>query len=460
MNNASFIAKVRVAVIICCFVLVLGILGCSYVTDKNSSVLDKNEITNNIENTESEVLDYSYLSAYIKEYGIGNINTYKINQAESYLKNYFYKELPDKSTLAKEIVKLFIENYYDHIDITNKDVVTDAVLDCFLSSIGDRWAYYRTAEKYEDYSNGLEGGSEFVGIGVHVDTTTLEISMVLRDSGAYEAGIKPRDIIYGVDDKNVENTSSSDLLNMIQGAEGSTVKIIVQRGDELKEFTVTRKRLIDKTVNYDIDENNLGHIQITQFLGTTISEFIEAVDYCTEKNVKALIIDVRDNPGGLLNSVVKVVDYLTPDAEGRRIASYTQSGQNIVFYTGDKHGVDVPVVVLCNENSASGAELFTAAMRDFGKAGVLNTLIIGETTYGKGLVQTSYILYDSSALTFTIGYYNPPCDVNFNDIGVIPDIEVKDDTLGTDIPLSTAIEKALELANKKDGFTIYLDEAA
>ena len=460
MNNASFLAKVRIGVIICCFVLVLGILGCSYVNEKNSSVLDKDNITNNVENAENESSDFTYLSAYIKEYGVGNINTYKINQAESFIKGHFYKELPDKSTLAKEIVKLFVEHYYDKIDLNDKNAVTDAVLDCFIDAIGDRWAFYRTEEKYQDYSSDLEGGEEFVGIGVRVDTDSLEISIVLRDSGAYESGIKARDIIYGVDDKTIENTPKDELLNMITGAEGSTVKITVKRGDELKEFTVTRKRLIDKTVNYDIDENNLGHIQITQFLGTTFNEFKEAVDYCTERNVKALVIDVRYNPGGLLSSVVNIVDYLVPDADGRRIASYTHSGENIVFYTDDNHGVDVPVVVLCNEDSASGAELFTAAMRDYGKSGAMDTLVIGKATYGKGLVQTSFLLYDNSALTFTIGYYNPPCDVNFDGIGVIPDIEVEDDVIGTDKPLGIAIEKALELANKKDGFTVYLSEAA
>lgn len=460
MNNASFLAKVRIGVIICCFVLVLGILGCSYVNEKNSSVLDKDDITNNVENAENESSDFTYLSAYIKEYGVGNINTYKINQAESFIKGHFYKELPDKSTLAKEIVALFVEHYYDKVDLNDKNAVTDAVLDCFIDAIGDRWAFYRTEEKYQDYSSDLEGGEEFVGIGVRVDTNSLEISMVLRNSGAYESGIKARDIIYGVDDKTIENTPKDELLDMITGAEGSTVKITVKRGDELKEFTVTRKRLIDKTVNYDIDENNLGHIQITQFLGTTFNEFKEAVDYCTERNVKALVIDVRYNPGGLLSSVVNIVDYLVPDADGRRIASYTHSGENIVFYTDDNHGVDVPVVVLCDEDSASGAELFTAAMRDYGKSGAMDTLVIGKATYGKGLVQTSFLLYDNSALTFTIGYYNPPCDVNFDGIGVIPDIEVEDDVIGTDKPLGIAIEKALELANKKDGFTVYLSEAA
>jgi carboxyl-terminal processing protease len=428
--------------------------------DKNSSVIDKDNINQNINSTENEDLDFSYLSAYIKEYGIGNINTYKINQAESYIKGYYYKELPDKSQLAKEIVSLFVEYYYDNIDLQDRNAVTDAVLDCYISVIGDRWAFYRTKEVYQDYDSGLDGGAEFVGIGVRIDSYTLEISLVYKDSGAYDAGIQPRDIIYGVNGKTVENTTNDELLDMIKGEEGTTVKITVKRGEELKEFTVTRKRLTEKTVNYDIDENNIGHIQITQFFRVTSEEFKEAVDFCTENNAKALIIDVRHNPGGILHTVVEIIDYLVPDAEGRRITSYTNGGENIVFYTEDNHGVDVPIVVLCNENSASGAELFTAAIRDYGRDGTMDTLIVGKNTFGKGVVQTSFILYDNSAITFTIGRYNPPCDVNFDGVGVIPDIEVDESEVGTDAQLDVAIEKALELANKTTSFTAYIGEAA
>lgn len=459
MHNALPIGKVRVAVIICCLVLILGILGCSYLNDKNTSVLDKDEINNKIDAAETEDLNYSYLSGYIKKYGVGNINTYKINQAETIIKNRFYKELPDRDTLAKEIVSLFLEHFYDNIDLNDKNAVTDAVLECFIASIDDKWAYYRTEDKYLDYSSGLEGGSEFVGIGVRIDISSLEILSVFKDSGAYDAGIERGDVIFGVEDKTIENTAKEDLVNLIRGEVGSTVKITVKRGDNLLEFTVTRKLLRESTVDYYIDENNLGHIRLLQFLATTPSEFREAVDYCKTRNAKALVIDVRNNPGGLLSAVVETIDYLTPDKEGRRIASYTNSGENIVYYTDDGHGVNVPIVVLCNKNTASGAELFSAAMRDYGNDSVLSTLVIGETTYGKGLVQSSFILFDNSALTFTIGYYNPPCDVNFNGVGVIPDIAVEE-VPGTDAPFDLAIDKALELASKNDGFTVYIGEAA
>jgi len=460
MQHASPLGKLRIAVIICCLVLILGIIGCAYLSDKNTSVLDKDKILDNVDNLDTENLDYSYLSSYIKKYGVGNINSYKINEAESKIRNNFYKELPDRDELSQDVVSLFVEHFYDKIDLNDKTAVTDAVLTCLLSAIGDPWAYYRTADEFLDYSNSLDGGEEFVGIGIQVKLANLEITMVYKDSGADEAGIKPGDILYGVEDKTVEDTSAEDLMDMIKGEPDTMVKIVVKRGEELLEFNVKRTVLTEKTVFYNIDSvNNIGRIQILQFLGTTPLEFAEAVDFCTESGVKALVIDVRSNPGGLLDSVVAVIDYLVPDAPDRRIGSYTQNGQELVYYTGDNHSVNLPIAVICNQYTASAGELFTGAMRDYGDAGVLDTVIVGSNTYGKGVAQSSFFLHDGSALTFTIGYFNPPCNVNFDGVGVAPDFEVLE-VQNTDAPLATAIEKVLELVTKAPATAMYYSKAA
>ena len=190
MNFASSLGKLKVVAIICCLVLIFSILGCSYLSDINNSVLNKDEIINKVESLTDEDPDYGYLSSYIKKYGIGNINTYKINQAESKIRNNYYKELPERQQIAENTVSLFLEYFYDKIDLNDRNAVTDAVLECFLVSIGDPWAYYRTAEKYQDYSQSLEGGGEFVGIGVVMNSQTLEITTVYTGSGAADAGIK------------------------------------------------------------------------------------------------------------------------------------------------------------------------------------------------------------------------------------------------------------------------------
>ena len=459
MHSYSPLGKLRWVVVICCVILILGIIGYAYLSDKNDSILSKEEILTTVEKIGNEDYGYTYVSSYVKKYGISNVNTYKLNNVENYLESAFYKELPEEKEIAKSITLLFVEHYYDNIDLSDKTEVTDAVLHCLFASIGDSYAYYRDTEEFKAFLDSLQGGAEFVGIGVLMNQETLEILMVYPDSGAAEAGIMPHDIIYGIDDKTVEDTTNEELLNMVRGEVGTTVKVTVKRGDELIEFTITRKVMTERSVLYDISESKVGYIQITQFLQDTVSQFKEAVDWCETNGAVALVIDVRYNPGGLLNSVVDVIDYLTPDSPTRRIASYTQSGTEYVFYTDDGHSVDLPIAVICNSDTASAGELFTGAMRDYGKEGVLNTVIIGDTTYGKGVAQNSYTLYDQSGITFTIGYFNPPCDVNFDGIGVIPDIAVEE-IMGEDAPLEKAYEKALELAKVNNGTEISVGAAA
>ena len=454
-HYGSPIGKIRAAVIICCFILIIGIFAYALITNTNGEVSPKDEILAKLEALEGKDLGYDEVSSYLKEYGITNIITYKIDGIEEQLKTEFYKPLPEEKDLARATVLLFVEHYYDNIDLENKNQVTDAILKCIFDSIGDPYAYYRTKAEFDEYLAGLEGGNEFVGIGVMMNRETLEILMVYPDSGAEEAGIKPCDVIYAVDGKTLSDVSSKEeLLDLVKGEENTTVAVTVKRGEELIDFTVTRRRLTERSVYHsmdtDSDGNTVGIIQLMQFQRNTPAQFTEAVDYCMENGAKALVIDVRYNPGGLIDAVCAVIDYLVPDAEDRRIGSYAQLGDEYVYYTKDNHSVDVPVVVICNEGTASAGELFTAAMRDYGEEGVMDTVIIGTTTFGKGVAQTSYSLYDGSGITFTIGYFNPPCDVNFDGVGVIPEIEVEE-VASVDAPLSRALEEAARLIGNNSG---------
>ena len=451
--------KIRAVIIICCLVSLLGILGYAYLIDQNNTVIDKDDIINNVDNVNTEELNYDYVSSYLKKLGIGNLNAYKLNTIESQLEADFYKDMPSEEEMAKKIVALFLEHFYDSVDLEDKEAVTDAVLKCWFASLGDPYAYYRTTTEYEAYLEDLIGGESFVGIGVMINAETLEILTVYPDSGAAEAGIKPRDIIFGVDGKTVEDTDKTELTDMLRGDEGTTVQVTVKRGDELIEYTVTRKVIVEKSVYYSIDEDNIGVINITQFVQTTSDEFKEAVDYCVESGVDALIIDVRYNPGGLLSSVIEVIDYLVPDSPDRRVTSYTQAGEEYVYYTEDGHSVDLPIAVICNGGTASAGELFTAAMRDYGAEGVLDTVIIGTQTYGKGVVQNSYTLYDYSGITYTIGYYNPPCDVNFDGEGITPEIIVEE-VEAIDLPYNTAKAEVIKMIDTKGGMTVSVGMAA
>jgi len=459
MHYASPLGKLRIAIIICCLILIIGIFGYAYLSDKNDSVIKKDDIISNVEKISDEDFGYTYVSSYAKRYGIGNLNTYKLNAIEDQLEKDFYKPLPEEKVLAKDACLLFVEHYYDSVDLKDKKAVTDAFLKCFFASIGDPYAFYRTQEEFMAFIESLQGGEEFVGIGVMINQETLEILMVYEDSGAAAAGIKAGDFIYGVEDKTINNTPKDELLNMIKGEPDTTVRITVKRGEELIEFTVIRKKLTEKSVYYRMGDDKVGYIQIIQFLQDTPAQFEEAVDFCTEGGAVALVIDVRYNPGGLLDAVVDVIDYLTPDDKERRIGSYTQTGVEHVYYTTDGHSVDLPIAVICNEGTASAGELFTAAMRDYADEGVLDTVIVGTNTYGKGVAQNSYSLYDMSGITYTIGYFNPPCDINFDGVGVEPDFTVEEQD-GKDAPLEEAKEKVLEFTDVNNSTTVFVGAAA
>ena len=455
----SPLAKLRTAVIICCLALIIGIFGYAYIVSNNNEVLTKDEILANIENLEGEDYGYTYVSSYIKKYGVSRLNSYKMNYIENQLDTDYYKDLPDDRQLAKDTVLLFLEKYYDNIDLNSKEEVTDALLKCMIGSIGDPYAAYRTQDEFVEYLKMLQTGEEFVGAGVLISAETLEIIMVLKDSGAYDAGIMADDILYAVDGKTSDDIPADELIDMLSGEKDTTVDITVIRNGELMDFTVTRKSIPSVTVYYDVMEDNIGYIQIIQFMENTYSEFTEAVDQCIERGAVALVIDVRHNPGGLLMSVIDIIDYLTPDDEDRRIASYTQMGEEYVYYTTDGHSVDLPIAVLCDEFTASSAELFTAAMRDYADEGIMDTVIVGTLTYGKGIVQNSYTLYDMSGITYTIGYYNPPCDINFDKIGVYPDITVED-VEGKDAPYERAIEEVLRLTGTNESVGAFIGAAA
>lgn len=448
----------RSFVIICCLILILGILAYAFITDTNTEVLSKEEIQTNIQAQEGKDLGYKYISSYLKKYGIGNINEYKLNIIEEQLETDFYQELPTEYDMAKTICELYLEYFYEDTDVNDKVAVTDAVLHCLFAALGDPYAYYRPAKEFDDYITSLGGTDSFVGIGVMLDAKTLEVIMVYKDSGAEQAGIRHGDFIYGVEGKTVEDTSTDELMNMLKGEIGTTVNITVKRGDDLIDVVATRLQLNQRSVTYEIDDNNIGYIYVSQFLGTTDTQFREAVDFCTENGAVALVIDMRYNPGGLVSAQANMVDYLVPDSEDRIITSYEQSGTNYVYKTSDGHHVDIPIAVICNGGTASAAELFTAALRDFSDMGIIDAVTVGTTTYGKGVIQTSYEIYDGSGLTYTIGYCNPPSGVNYHGVGIIPDVPA-DENQGAN-PIEIAKNEVLKLVNKNSGVMEIYDAAA
>ena len=389
-------------------------------------------------------LGHKNVAAHIVEYGIGGFDSGKMRRIEYYFNSEYPKELPTIGAMAYKTAELYMEYYFDRVDPEDKEAVTTALLRCFVESTGDAYAVYRTSEELADFDVDMSG--TFVGIGVTVlqtldpSTGMLEsvvVEDVINGSGADDGGILPGDMIIAVDSKAISEFDRSSLVSAIRGEEGTTVLISVMRGDERLDLRCERRKVVDRTVEHTIS-GNIGYIEISSFKSNTPELFAEALNAVKAAGVKGIIFDLRDNPGGYLDAVLEVLDMLVPSKVP--LASYVDAhGDETVFTsTGSGSALTVPSVVICNENTASAGELFTAAMRDFDAMGICVSKSVGTRTYGKGIMQNTYTLFDGSSITLTTAFYNPPSGKNYDGIGIEPSVEVA--LVGT---VDTQLERAV-----------------
>ena len=420
----------------------------SYVAD------DKEEIQNNIDagNTGKDEEQKKYVCDYLREWGMPIFDKLKFKYFEDrFIQLYNYEGgLGDTLTHAKKTAELFMEYYFDNVDKEDKTAVTDALLDCYVSALEDPYAFYRPPVETEDYMTDMSG--KFGGIGVMVEYNDLDktimVNTVYPDSPAEKAGIKVGDYFYSIDGKTVEELGYTNAVNYVRGEIGTSVTLVMLRGDELVTVTAIRDEVEEINVAYEIDEEkNIAYVQIVSFKDNTFAQFKKAIDSIEAAGVKGIIFDLRNNPGGYVDSVVSVISYLIPD--GERVISYQYKGREDIVLTakddGEDHVVDLPFVVICNQYTASAGEIFTAAIRDYREDKILNATIVGVTTYGKGIMQSSYYYpIDKSTVTFTVAYYNPPCNVNYHGIGVIPDVVVEIEN-NVDTQYEAAVEELQKL---------------
>ena len=418
--------------------LVLSVLFSSLVSCNLFSYVagDKGEIQDNINGTDDSTpsnKQNDYVLDYLREWGMPLFDKVKFKYFEEcFIQLYSYEGgMPDTLSHAKKAAELFMENYYDIIDKNDKTAVTDALLDCYVSALDDPYAFYRPPVETEDYMTDMSG--KFGGIGVMVEYNdqdeTIMVSTVYPDSPAEKAGIKVGDYFYSVDGKTVEELGYTNAVNHVRGEIGTSVTLVMLRGNEYVTVTAIRDEVEEINVAYDIDtEKNVGYVQIVAFKENTFPQFKEAIDALEAAGVKGIIFDLRNNPGGYVDSVVSVISYLIPD--GKPVMSYQYKGYaEKVLYSkdeGEDHEINVPCVVICNQYTASAGEIFTAAMRDYRNAGEMSATIVGVNTYGKGIMQSSYYYpLDKSTITFTVAYYNPPYGGNYHGVGVVPDVVVE-----------------------------------
>ncbi len=447
-NNVSDGTRTsRIVIVVVSLILIVGLTAFALVLALGNStgeMLSREQITANIKAYGNEDRGYDYVASYLSDYGIGSFTADRFRSVELYFTGLYVGEMPDVRTHALATAELFLDHFYDEIDLTDRAAVTTALLKCYTAASGDTYAVYRSADEYVEFDGDMSG--EFVGIGISVqdkfvegtyDIESVYVLNVFEGSGAANAGIKKGDYIIAVDGKPVTEFNSDTIVYAIRGEAGTSVDITVLRGDKQFTYTCIRSQVEEISAEHKI-VGDIGYITVTSFKANTAEQFATSLAALKAARVKGIVFDLRNNPGGYLDTVIDMISMLVP--EGTRVVSYTDKINGEQIYTSEGGTkLNIPVVVLCNENSASAAELFTAAMRDYGDMGILDVKIVGKNTYGKGVMQSTFPLSDGSYLTLTMAYYNPPSDVNYDGVGVKPDIEVEASEEG-DVQLDVATE--------------------
>ena len=323
----------------------------------------------------------------------------------------------------KVMTKLtMLEAYVDHffLDETDGSRLEDYIYKGYIAGLDDPYAAYYNEEEYAQLME--EDSGEYVGIGVTVrqdpDTGYVLVEQVNKGGPAYNAGVQADDIIMAVDGEDTAELGLQDTVALIKKNEKPVVLTIL-RGSESMELTVDKSQIVMETVTWEMKENHTGYIAVSQFIDNTSEQFNEALTSLTEEGMTSLIIDLRDNGGGLLTACLDMVSRFVPD---EKLIVYTEDKKgNRTEYNSDSVDViDLPVVLLVNENSASASEIMTGCLKDYGIA-----TIVGETTYGKGIVQNIMPLPDGSAVKMTVSKYYTPNGSNIHEVGITPDVTVE-----------------------------------
>ncbi len=309
------------------------------------------------------------------------------------------------------------EYYYGELD---KETLEEGLIAGYILGTGDKYGVYMDAEETEAFTKDTSG--ENVGIGISViasDTDdAIKILRVNSSSPAEKAGILPGDLIIKVGEESVSDIGYNEALEKMQGKEGSIAEFTVLRGNQTLSYSVERAVVTQDTVIWHMNSDNVtGVIRIEEFDAVTPKQFKTAIDELCNSGAQCLIFDVRNNPGGTLESVVEILDVILPKGPVIRIQS--KNGE-VETLDSDEEFIDMPMAVLVNENTASAAELFAAAIKDY-DAGI----IVGKTTFGKGSMQTVVPLINGASLRLTFRVYMPPYSESYEGVGVVPDITVE-----------------------------------
>ena len=305
-----------------------------------------------------------------------------------------------------------------YIGEADGEAMEDAAAAAMVKATGDRWSYYIPASQYEAHKEQSENA--YVGIGITIqqaeDGSGFLIVMVNQNGPAQEAGVQVNDLLIAVEDQDVREMTADQVRELIRGEAGTKVSLTVMRQGEHQTIAVERRRIESAVATGQMLADGIGLVKISNFDERCASESIAAIQKLQQEGAKKIIFDVRNNPGGYAEELVKLLDYLLPEGDLFRSVSYDGTEK---VDTSDADCLDMPMAVLINGSSYSAAEFFAAALQEYQTA-----TIVGEPTVGKGVYQTTISLGDGSAVALSTGKYFTPKGNSLTDVGVIPDVRV------------------------------------
>lgn len=357
--------------------------------------------------------------------------------------NKHFSDLKEKESTIKEFfeVKDYIDEFF--YDDINDEVLITSALKGLVSGLDDNYAAYMTPEEYEESIINVQGSLTGIGISViQNDEKKVEIVGITENSPASKYDIKSGDILTAIDGINADNIEYNNVVNLVRGKEGTNVTITLDRNGKKLEYTITREKIDTQTVTYEMLENSIAYIKITGFKETTVEQYEDALNNALKNDAKGIIFDLRNNGGGLLTSCSSCLDPLLP--KGIVATANYKNGKTEVICESDAEELNLPMAVLVNENTASAAELFASALRDFDKA-----KLVGKNTFGKGIMQNTIKLKNGGGLKITVATYKTAKSECYHKIGLAPDYEI-DIPDNTDISMTnpekdTQLKKAIEI---------------
>lgn len=341
------------------------------------------------------------------------------------------------ATIEEEVKEKYL-NEYDE----NKAI--EGAMAGYVAALGDPYTEYIPADEMEEYTQTIMGN--YVGIGIYMTKNTeknlIQVLAPIRESPAEKAGIKTGDFIAKIDGVEYTGDEMTQASNKIKGEEGTKVTLEILRGEETLTFEIERQKINTNPVYADVIDGNIGYLGISSFDEGVAEDFKTKFQSLKEKGITSLIIDLRDNGGGIVDEATKIVDYIVP--KGKEILITVDKNKNEEITKAEEDVlIDMPIVVLVNASSASASEIMAGALKDLGEA-----TIVGTKTYGKGIIQQFLSLSNGGGLKITIEEYYTPNRTKINGVGITPDVEVELEQSVTGLPTDqndTQLNKAKEI---------------